>query len=116
MNSNTFAYFIVAVVIGLAIMFFTGVINIPENDNNNSTNVNTTSTRNKDPIDPTPFNIGYIKDSPQKLANLCQNDYKDVAKSGDFWNASYPINPVYVNYGGKPIPNDCGCLEFIKAP
>jgi len=65
-------------------------------------------------ITPKPFETGYIKDSPQALANLCKNKYKDI-KLPDFGNPIYPINPTYVYYGSNISPH-CKCLEFIKAP
>ena len=113
MKLKIFGYVVVSVILGFAILIAARSTNIPEGDNNTPA----FAREAKPPIiDPTPFKVGYIKDSPQKLANLCKDDYNDVVKSGDFWNASYPINPVYVNYGDKHIPSDCECLEFIKAP
>lgn len=125
MSSNTIAFTIVGCVLILATLLGMGVINIPGKTSNSkdskaaqgSQDLNSTKSDTTDAtIQPTPFKTGYIKESPQKLANLCKDDYAGAKNNADFNNAKYPINPVYVNYGGKPIPDDCKCLEFIKAP
>tara|TARA_B110000908_G_scaffold170402_1_gene229868 strand:+ start:815 stop:1126 length:312 start_codon:yes stop_codon:yes gene_type:complete len=41
-------------------------------------------------IDPQPFKTGYLKDSPQPLADVCNSNM-------------YPVNPPYVNYGPRMI-------------
>ena len=122
MNSKIIVYFAVGLTLCLAILFATDVLKIPgssKGSNSSSKSSNLASlnpTRDDTTIAPAPFRTGFIKDSPQKLANLCQNDYSSVKNSADFNNAKYPINPLYVNYGGKPFPEDCKCTEFIQAP
>jgi hypothetical protein len=123
MNSKIIAYFVVGLTLCLATLFATGVLKIPgSSKGSNGTNKSSTLTspsptaRDDATIQPAPFKTGYIKDSPQKLANQCKDDYAGVKNLPDFNNAKYPVNPVYVNYGGKPFPKDCKCTEFIRAP
>lgn len=119
MKSKIFAYITVGIVLCLSALLGIGVLKISGSSNDSKlTNreINGSPYKKEVTIDPTPFNVGYIKDSPQKLANLCKDDYSDVKSSADFNNAKYPINPLYVNYGGKPFPKDCKCTEFISSP
>ena len=55
-------------------------------------------------IDPKPFGIGLDRDPLKKSANLC------------YPNEMYSNAGVYVDYGIPSIPDDCPCLEFIRAP
>jgi hypothetical protein len=116
MNSNIIAYSLVAAMLALAFLFASGVLKIPGSSSSSKTAKDPGLTRPDAFIKPTPFKAGYIKNSPQKLANLCKDDYGGVKNLGDFNNIKYPINPVYVDYGGKKIPDDCKCLQFIQAP
>lgn len=54
-------------------------------------------------ITPMSFKPGYLKDPPQKLANMCSD-------------VMYPVNPVYVNYGLYNNPCDSDTVKFNSIP
>ena len=59
-------------------------------------------------INPKPFKVGYLKDSPQKLADVCNT-------------VRYPVQPVYVDYGtwdrgGDCCSGKCDNLKFNAPP
>lgn len=83
-----FGLLILAAIV-IPILFATGVIKTGSN--------NTPDIKSKPPIDspsaeiqpfitPTPFKTGYLSDSPQPLADLCNS-------------TMYPVQPPYVDYG-----------------
>jgi hypothetical protein len=58
-------------------------------------------------IDPTPFQTGYLQNSPQPLADLCNS-------------TMYPVQPLYVEYGewngGDCCNGKCDVNIFNSAP
>lgn len=61
-------------------------------------------------INPQPFKTGYLKDSPQPLADVCNKNM-------------YPINPPYVDYGDpryvsaiNDTEKECDVIIFNSPP
>ena len=94
-------------------------------DKNDNSRYRTPNSSIQDPVEnsinPTPFKTGYIKNSPQSNANMCDSS-KDICDSSN--NIRYPITPPYVNYGPtdvkyntklnyEPRHNFCRCDNLI---
>jgi hypothetical protein len=55
-------------------------------------------------IAPVKFDANLVNEPKCQFANNCNPD------------VLYPINGLGPEYGGKEIPDDCPCLEFVQSP
>lgn len=91
------------------ILWATGVFNSNSNKSNknpgNGSNPgHAENTPNYPYITPQPFETGFLKNTPQKIANLCTEDDKNATL--------YTVQPPYVDYGEW----DCDerCCDVVK--
>ena len=63
-----------------------------------------------DLINPRPFKTGYLKNPPQRLANLC------ASKNIQTKNILYPVQPRYVEYGFSDENTQCDTNLFNTRP
>ena len=100
----------VIIVLTVAVLFLVGVLKV---GGKKSSTTNPSKPTEKNPsckpssISPAPFKTGFVENSPQHSASVCYGNDNAIR---------YPINLPFVNYGLPPIPDNCECLEFIKAP
>ena len=99
----------VIIVLTVAVLFLVGVLKV--GDKKSSSNPSKPTEKNPSckpsSISPAPFKTGFVENSPQHSASVCYGNDNAVR---------YPINLPFVNYGLPSIPDNCECLEFIKAP
>ena len=90
--------FVAGIVIG--ILYSKGKF---KSSDKNSQNLQTKNTPNKQYINPQPFETGYIQNTPQPLADMCNANM-------------YPIQPPYVDYGPNNCSYNCDVNTFNSPP
>ena len=108
-----FILFIVPCIV-VSSLLLTGVISFPmskdkvltpKNDikSGNLQSIKSSSTKKLPSINPQPFKTGYIENTPQPLADVCNSKI-------------YPVEPVYVNYNLNESDLKCDVNVFNSPP